>query len=158
MRAAAEREARRRGAGRVGTGDVERVVATDTAGVEWAPEALERVAAAPDFIRGGIKKAAEFSARREGLERIGGADLTRFRNRAMMRAVRRLKGFGMKELDFDAWGIARKRVPRLRDNAQAERRFAAIRDYVESRRTADGGGLGVIDHDLLARMKAELKR
>ncbi len=156
MRTAAEREARRRGAEAVAPADVERVLATATAGVDWAPEALERVAAAPDFIRGGIKKAAEFAARREGLTCIGDADLTRFRNHAMLRAVRRMKGFGMTELDFSAWEIARERVPRLKRNIQAEKRFTAIRDYVERRR--GDGGLGVIDRELLARMKAELKR
>uniref|UniRef100_UPI003AF839EC hypothetical protein n=1 Tax=Thiolapillus sp. TaxID=2017437 RepID=UPI003AF839EC len=40
------------------------------------------------------KKAAEFNARREGIETIMPEDLTRFRNRAMMKAVRRMKGFG----------------------------------------------------------------
>ena len=60
--------------------------------------------------------------------------------------------FGFRELTFDVFVIARERVPRLRDNPQAERRFAAIRDHVESK-----GGLGVIDADLLARMKRFLR-
>ncbi|HHH39219.1 MAG TPA: radical SAM protein [Sedimenticola sp.] len=154
---AAEREARRRGAERVATRDVEQAVVTRTAGVTWEPEALARVEAAPEFIRGGIKKAAEAAARREDLRVIRSDDLTRFRNRAMLRAVRRMKGFGMRELAFDAWGIARERVPRLRDNPQAERRFAEIRGYVEARRAADGSGLGVLDQALLAQMKTALK-
>jgi len=158
MRAAAEREARRRAADAVSAADVERVVATDTAGVTWEPDALERVAAAPDFICGGIKKAAEFNARREGLARIGSDDLTRFRNRAMLLAVRRMKGFGLTELNFDVYQIASTRVPRLQQNPQAEKRFAEIRDYVESRRAADGSGLGLLDRELLDRMKAELKK
>ncbi|MCP4424303.1 MAG: pyrroloquinoline quinone biosynthesis protein PqqE, partial [Chloroflexi bacterium] len=103
------------------------------------------------------KKAAEFNARREGISIITDEDLTRFRNRAMMRAVRRMKSFGMRELDFSAFEIARERVPRLKDNIQAAKRFAAIQNYVESNRDADGGGLGLMDRDLIEQMKAELK-
>ena len=158
MEAAAEREARRRGADVVAARDVEKVVETGTAGVEWDPDALARVQSAPDFNRAGIKKAAEFNARREGLERITSEDLTRYRNRALMRAVRRMKGFGMNSLDFSAWEIAKERVPRLKDNEQAAKRFAAIRDYVESNQAPDGGGLGLMDRELMEKMKAEMKK
>jgi hypothetical protein len=75
-----------------------------------------------------------------------------------MRAVRRRKGFGMRELGFSAFEIARERVPRLKDNVQAAKRFAAIQDYVESHQDADGGGLGLMDRGLIEQMKAELKR
>jgi hypothetical protein len=68
-----------------------------------------------------------------------------------------MKAFGMRELEFDAFEIARERVPRLRDNVQAAQRFSAIQDYVESHRDADGGGLGVMDRGLIEKMKAELK-
>jgi len=128
------------------------------AGVEWEPDALARVESAPDFIRAGIKKAAEFAARREGIARINSEHLTRFRNRAMMKAVRRMKGFGMNELNFDAYEIAKERVPRLQENQQAEKRFNEIRNYVESKQSPDGGGLGLLDRELLERMKAELKK
>ena len=158
MEAAAEREAKRRDSIVVTESDVAVIIATDMAGVEWDEEALHRVNSAPDFVRGGIKKAAEFGARREGLKRITTEDLTRFRNRAMMRAVRRMKGFGMSELDFDAFAIAKERVPRLKQNEQAVKRFQAIRDYVESKRAPDGSGLGVIDQNLLEQMRAELRR
>ncbi len=159
MEAAAEREAKRRArTATVSAADVSSVFTTHTAAVEWEPEVLRRVESAPEFVRAGIKKAAEFNARREGIAIISDEDLTRFRNRAMMRAVRRIKGFGMQELDFSAFEIARKRVPRLKDNVQADRRFAAIQDYVESHRDDDGGGLGVMDRDLIEKMKAELKR
>ncbi len=157
LRAAAEREAKRRDAIVVAARDVHKVFTTHTAGVEWDGEALRRVESAPEFIRAGIKKAAEFNARREGLQRITSADLTRFRNRAMLRAVRRMKGFGLSELDFDAFDIARHRVPRLKDNEQAAQRFSAIRDYVESRQDPGGGGLGLLDRDLIEQMKQELK-
>ncbi len=157
LEAAAERETRRRNAQRVTTADIQAVLATDLAGVEWEPQALERVESAPDFIRAGIKKAAEFNARREGLEKITSKDLTRFRNRAMLRAVKRLKSFGMQELSFDAYSIAQERVPRLQQNKQADTRFADIRSYVESRSSHDGKGLGLLDRSLLEQMKAELK-
>jgi radical SAM protein with 4Fe4S-binding SPASM domain len=158
LEAAAEREARRRSSTTVSIYDVESVITTSLTAIEWEPEAQRRVESAPDFVRAGIKKAAEFGARREGLERITSGDLTRFRNRAMMRAVRRMKGFGMQELSFDGYELARQRVPRLKENTQAERRFAEIRHYVESKAADDGSGLGLLDRDLLERMKAELKR
>ncbi len=158
MEAAAEREAKRRNASVVCVEDVQSIIDTQLAGVEWDADALARVESAPDFVRAGIKKAAEFGARREGLERITSGDLTRFRNRAMMKAVRRMKGFGMKELNFDAFAIAKQRVPRLKENEQAKRRFSEIRNYVESRQNPDGGGLGLLDSELLEKMKAELKR
>ncbi len=159
MEAAAEREAKRRSRRNpiVSADDVNSVFTTHTAGVEWEPEVLCRVESAPEFVRAGIKKAAEFNARREGISVITDEDLTRFRNRAMMRAVRRMKSFGMRELDFSAFEIARERVPRLKDNIQADKRFAAIQNYVESNRDADGGGLGLMDRDLIEQMKAELK-
>ncbi len=138
--------------------DVQKVIETSLAGVEWSADALARVQSAPDFVRAGIKKAAEFGARREGIETITTTDLTRFRNRAMMKAVRRMKGFGMKELNFDAFGIAKERVPRLQENDQAEKRFSEIQHYVESKQDPEGGGLGLLDRELLEKMKAELKK
>ncbi len=156
MQQAAEREAKRRKASAVDLQDVRSVLDTDLAGVSWSDEALDRVRCAPEFIRGGIKKAAEFNARREGLPEIRSEDLTRFRNHAMMKAVRRMKGFGMKELNFDAFQVARERVPRLRENTQAATRFSEIQGYVESHQAADGSGLGTLDRSLIDKMKAEL--
>jgi radical SAM protein with 4Fe4S-binding SPASM domain len=149
----AERVAKQRQSTTVEQEDVEAAIRPLSGGVEWDPEALARVASAPDFIRAGIKKAAEFNARREGLERITSKDLTRFRNRAMMRAVCRMKGFGMQELSFDAYDIARTRVPRLKENREADKRFDAIRRFVESRENP-GELLG---QELLERMKEELR-
>jgi len=137
----------------VARADVEAAIAQLTGGVEWEEDALARVLSAPDFIRAGIKKAAEFNARKEGLERITSGDLTRFRNSAMMRAVQRMKGFGMQELSFDAYAIARDRVPRLKDNPEADRRFDAIKNFVAAREHP-GDLLG---QDLLEKMKAQLK-
>lgn len=152
MEEAAERSARAARRSRVEEADVQQAFATEGAGVEWTPEARGRVESAPEFVRAGIKKAAEAAARREGLTRIQPEDLTRFRNRAMMRAVKRMRSFGFRELTFEVFDTARQRVPRLRENPQAERRFAAIRRHVEGR-----GGLGVIDGQLLARMRRFLR-
>jgi len=153
LESAAENFTKQRRAATVERADVEAAIAQLTGGVEWDEEALKRVLSAPDFIRAGIKKAAEFNARKEGLERITSGDLTRFRNSAMMRAVQRMKGFGMRELSFDAYAIARDRVPRLKDNPEADRRFDAIKNFVAAREHP-GDLLG---QDLLEKMKTQLK-
>ncbi len=133
--------------------DVLQAMEVFTGGVEWSEEAARRVASAPDFVRAGIKKAAEFNARREELEVINPDDLTRFRNRAMMRAVQRMKGFGMTELSFDAFDIAKTRVPRLKENPEAVKRFNTIREFVDAREHP-GDLLG---QELLGQMKEKLK-
>lgn len=153
LESAAESFTRKRRAATVERADAEAAIAQLTGGVEWDEDALARVLSAPDFNRAGIKKAAEFNARREGLARITSSDLTRFRNKAMMRAVQRMKGFGMQELSFDAYEIARDRVPRLKDNPEADKRFDTIRSFVAARENP-GDLLG---QDLLEKMKAQLK-
>ncbi len=149
---ATENFTKKRRATSVEQADIEKAIAQLTGGVEWNEDALARVLSAPDFNRAGIKKAAEFNARKEGLERITSEDLTRFRNHAMMRAVQRMKGFGMDELSFDAYDIARERVPRLKDNVEADKRFNTIRSFVAARENP-GDLLG---QDLLEQMKAKL--
>ncbi|MDD5395460.1 MAG: radical SAM protein [Thiothrix sp.] len=153
LESATEHFAKKRRATIVERADVEQAIAQLTGGVEWDEDALARVLSAPDFNRAGIKKAAEFNARKEGLARITSSDLTRFRNNAMMRAVQRMKGFGMQELSFDAYEIARDRVPRLKDNPEADKRFDTIRSFVAARENP-GDLLG---QDLLEKMKAQLK-
>ena len=152
MEEATERLAKGLQRKRVEATDVRSAFDTDGAGVEWSPEALERVRGAPEFVRAGIKKAAEAGARREGIARIEPDHLTRFRNRAMLRAVKRMRSFGFRELTFDVFDTAIERVPRLRENPQARRRFEAIRDHVEGK-----GGLGVIDSSLIERMRRFLR-
>lgn len=152
LESAVEQFAKKRRAATVERADVEAAIAQLTGGVEWDEDALARVLSAPDFIRAGIKKAAEFNARKEGLARIASADLTRFRNSAMMRAVQRMKGFGMQELNFDAYAIARDCVPRLKDNPEADKRFETIKNFVAAREHP-GDLLG---QDLLEKMKAQL--
>ncbi|OGS81549.1 MAG: pyrroloquinoline quinone biosynthesis protein PqqE [Gallionellales bacterium GWA2_55_18] len=153
LESAAENLTRKRRAATVKQTDVEQAIAQLTGGVAWDEDALARVLSAPDFIRAGIKKAAEFNARKEGLERITSGDLTRFRNHAMMRAVQRMKGFGIQELSFDAYAVARDRVPRLKENPEADKRFDTIRSFVVAREHP-GDLLG---QDLLEKMKAQLK-
>ncbi len=153
MEGAAEQHARKRRVTTVEFQDVEAAIKPITGGVTWSDEAQKRLSQAPDFIRAGIKKAAEFNARREDLSCISSSDLTRFRNRAMMRAVKRMKGFGLKELNFDAYAIAREKVPRLKNNSEADKRFATIQSFVEKRENP-GELLG---QSLLNQMKAELK-
>jgi radical SAM protein with 4Fe4S-binding SPASM domain len=153
LESTAENFARKRRSTTVERADAEEAIAQLTGGVEWDEDALARVLSAPDFNRAGIKKAAEFNARKEGIKRITSSDLTRYRNNAMMRAVQRMKGFGMQELSFDAYEIARERVPRLKDNPEADKRFDTIRSFVAARENP-GDLLG---QDLLEKMKAQLK-
>jgi len=122
--------------------------------VPWAKVARARLNDAPDFVRSGIKKAAERRARREGLADITSEDLTRFRNESMMKAVKRMKAFGFNELTFDdVFETASSRVKRLKNNPQAARRFADIREHVEGK----DGGVGLLDHEMVQKMKNYLK-
>ena len=50
------------------------------------------------------------------------------------------------------WSRPISSSPRLEDNSQAEKRFAAVREHVEGK-----GGLGVMDKGLLERMKRHLE-
>ncbi len=153
LEAEAERLTKKRRANSVTSQDVLQAMAVFTGGVKWSEEAAKRASKAPDFVRAGIKKAAELNARREKLAVISSSDLTRFRNRAMMRAVQRMKGFGMTELNFDAFDIAKTRVPRLKENPEAVKRFNTIREFVDAREQP-GDLLG---QELLEQMKETLK-
>jgi len=122
--------------------------------VPWSPEARARLNDAPDFVRSGIKKAAERRARREGLVEISSEALTRFRNAAMLKAVKRMRAFGFRELTFDdVFETASSRVKRLKDNPQAAQRFAEIRQHVES----NEDGVGLMGHQFVQKMKDILK-
>jgi len=126
---------------------------TPHAAVPWSAEARSRLDNAPDFVRSGIKKAAERRARREGLAEIGSDDLTRFRNESMMKAVKRMKAFGFRELTFDAFKVAATKVKRLKGNPQAEKRFAEIRKHVEGK----PDGVGLLDRQMVENMKKYLR-
>ena len=123
--------------------------------VRWGEEAWRRLQTSPDFVRSGIKKAAERRARKEGMREITSDMLTRFRNQAMMKAVMRIRKLGFNELTFDAFDAAKKRVKRLQGNDQADKRLDEIRDFMTTKRTAPSGD--VLGEDLMARFRKYLK-
>lgn len=119
--------------------------------VEWSEEALRRLEKAPDFVRNGIRKAAEKRARGIGAKLITSEMLTSFRNDAMMKAVKRIKRFGHKELTFDAFDTAVKNMKKLQTPV-ARKRLSDIREYVTKK-----GKIGLIDKGILDKMKGYLK-
>ncbi|HLF86990.1 MAG TPA: PCP reductase family protein [Nitrospiria bacterium] len=119
--------------------------------VEWSEEALRRLEKAPDFVRNGIRKAAEKRTRGIGAKIITSEMLTSFRNDAMMKAVKRIKRFGHKELTFDAFDTAIKNMKKLQTPV-ARKRLSDIREYVTKK-----GKIGLIDKGILDRMKGYLK-
>ena len=74
--------------------------------IAWTDEAWKRLQTSPDFVRSGIRKAAERRARKLGLKEIDSEHLTGFRNQAMMKAVKRIRSFGYNELTFEAFDTA----------------------------------------------------
>lgn len=118
----------------------------------WTDEAWKRLQTSPDFVRSGIRKAAERRARKMGLKEIDSAHLTKFRNEAMMKAVKRIRSFGYRELTFDAFEDALERVKRLQGNEQAEKRLAEIRAYMKKKPE-----MGVLGEELMERFRKYLK-
>jgi hypothetical protein len=124
--------------------------------VAWTDEAWKRLQTSPDFVRSGIRKAAERRARKLGLKEIDSDHLTGFRNQAMMKAVKRIRSFGYNELTFDAFDTALERTKRLQGNEQAEKRLQEIRGHFadpESKKP-EGGTLGA---ELMDRFRRYLK-
>jgi Proto-chlorophyllide reductase 57 kD subunit len=122
--------------------------------VKWSEEAWRRLQTSPDFVRSGIKKAAERRARKEGTAEISSAMLTRYRNQAMMKAVMRIRKLGFNELTFDAFDAAKDKVKRLKGNDQADKRLDEIRDYMTRRPEKPGEVLG---DELMSRFRKYLK-
>ncbi len=120
--------------------------------VTWSEEAHKRLMTSPDFVRSGIKKAAERRARKMGLTTIGSEHLTGFRNEAMMKAMKRLRSFGYDEMTFDGFEDAKEKINRLKDNPEASKRLEDIKSYMEKK-----GDIGLIDEEMLDRMKDYLK-
>ncbi len=120
--------------------------------VTWTDDAWKRLLTSPDFVRSGIRKAAERRARKMGLSVIDSEHLTTFRNEAMMKAVKRIRSFGYQELTFDAFGDAMKKVKRLKGNEQAEHRLDEIRDYMKTK-----PDVGVLGEELMGRFRNYLK-
>jgi hypothetical protein len=124
--------------------------------VAWTDEAWKRLQTAPDFVRSGIRKAAERRARKLGLSEIDSDHLTTFRNQAMMKAVKRIRSFGYNELTFDAFETALQKTKRLQGNDQAEKRLQEIRSHFAdpSTKKPEGGTLGA---ELMDRFRTYLK-
>ncbi len=124
--------------------------------VAWTDEAWKRLQTSPDFVRSGIRKAAERRARKLGLSEIDSGHLTTFRNQAMMKAVKRIRSFGYNELTFDAFDTALEKTKRLQGNEQAEKRLQEIRGHFADPDTKkpDGGTLGA---ELMGRFRRYLK-
>ncbi len=120
--------------------------------VAWSDDAWKRLHTSPEFVRSGIRKAAERRARKLGLEEIDSEYLTQFRNEAMMKAVKRIRSFGYKELTFDAFNDAMEKVKRLKGNEQASQRLTEIREYMKEKPE-----VGVLGEDLMNRFRKYLK-
>jgi Proto-chlorophyllide reductase 57 kD subunit. len=124
--------------------------------VVWSDEAWKRLLTSPDFVRSGIRKAAERRARKLGLTEIDSEHLTKFRNEAMMKAVKRIRSFGYNDLTFDAFETALEKTKRLQGNEQAEKRLDEIRQHFKDPATQkpEGGTLGA---ELMGRFRKYLK-
>jgi proto-chlorophyllide reductase subunit len=124
--------------------------------IGWTDEAWKRLQTSPDFVRSGIRKAAERRARKMGLKEIDSAHLTTFRNEAMMKAVKRIRSFGYRELTFDAFETALQKTRRLQGNEQAGKRLEEIRQHFKNPETQkpEGGTLGA---ELMDRFRRYLK-
>ncbi|MBI3804665.1 MAG: hypothetical protein HY282_12985 [Nitrospirae bacterium] len=120
--------------------------------VTWTNEAHKRLMTSPDFVRSGIKKAAERRARKMGMTSITSELLTKFRNEAMMKAMKRLRAFGYDEMTFDGFNDAKEKIRRLKDNPEAAKRLDDIKEYMGKR-----GKVGLIDEEMLQKMKDYLK-
>jgi len=123
--------------------------------ITWSDEAWKRLLTSPDFVRSGIRKAAERRARKLGLQEIDSEHLTLFRNEAMMKAVKRIRAFGYQELTFDAFETALQKTKRLQGNEQAEKRLQEIRQHFKDPHSKpEGGTLGA---ELMGRFRRYLK-
>jgi hypothetical protein len=129
-----------------------RIWETPQSDVRWSEEAWARLQTSPDFVRSGIKKAAERRARKAGAPVITSDLLTKFRNEAMMKAVMRIRKLGYTELTFDAFDKAKQEVRRLQGNEQAESRLEEIRAYMEKK-----PHVGVLGEELMTRFRKFLK-
>jgi hypothetical protein len=156
LRREVEAEVRRAGLDRVTAAGVDRAwQAPPETPVRWAPEAWARLQTAPDFVREGIRKAAERRARRMGVTEISSPLLTRFRNQAMMKAVKRIRELGFTELTFDAFDAAKAEIRTVSLNPEAQARLDRIRQYFATERPGAPGDL--LGPDLMGRFRAHLR-
>ena len=152
LKADAEDLARSQGVSEMTEEALTRVWETPQSDVRWSEEAWARLQTSPDFVRSGIKKAAERRARKAGATVITSDLLTKFRNEAMMKAVMRIRKLGYTELTFDAFDKAKQEVKRLQGNEQAESRLEEIRAYMEKK-----PHVGVLGAELMTRFRKYLK-
>jgi hypothetical protein len=152
----AEDLARQRGVNRIDEATLRDLWESPLRRVAWTDEAWKRLQSSPDFVRSGIRKAAERRARKLGLPEIDSAHLTLFRNQAMMKAVKRIRSFGYRELTFDAFETALQRTKRLQGNDQAQKRLQEIRNHFAdpSTKKPEGDTLGA---ELMDRFRKYLK-
>jgi hypothetical protein len=148
--------AREKGIMRIDEGALTRIWEAPQDRIAWTDEAWKRLQTSPDFVRSGIRKAAERRARKMGLKEIDSDHLTMFRNEAMMKAVKRIRSFGYRELTFDAFDTALQKTRRLQGNEQAEKRLEEIRQHFKGPETKkpEGGTLGA---ELMERFRKYLK-
>ncbi|HET9963630.1 MAG TPA: PCP reductase family protein [Nitrospiraceae bacterium] len=151
-----EEAAREKGLARIDETNAQALWEAPQERVAWSDEAWKRLQTSPDFVRSGIRKAAERRARKLGLKEIDSDHLTTFRNQAMMKAVKRIRSFGYNELTFDAFDTALHKTKRLQGNDQAEMRLKEIRAHFADPDTKkpEGGTLGA---DLMDRFRKFLK-
>ncbi|MGA6827758.1 PCP reductase family protein [Nitrospira sp. NS4] len=151
-----EEAAREKGFTRIDEENVRQLWDAPQQRVAWSDEAWKRLQTSPDFVRSGIRKAAERRARKLGLAEIDSDHLTTFRNQAMMKAVKRIRSFGYNELTFDAFDTALTKTKRLQGNDQAEKRLQEIRGHFADPnvKKPEGGTLGA---DLMDRFRKYLK-
>lgn len=148
----AEDLARERGITRIDLAAATEIWDAPKSDITWSVEAKKRLMTSPDFVRSGIKKAAERRARKMGVTEVTSELLTKFRNEAMMKAMKRLRTYGYDEMTFDAFEDAKEKTRRLKDNPEAEKRLDDIKSYMENK-----GKVGLIDEEMLDRMKDYLK-
>jgi len=148
--------AREKGIAQIDEQVLERLWEAPQERIAWTDEAWKRLQTSPDFVRSGIRKAAERRARKLGLKEIDSEHLTAFRNQAMMKAVKRIRSFGYNELTFDAFDTALEKTRRLQGNEQAEKRLQEIRGHFVDPDTKkpEGGTLGA---ELMDRFRKYLK-
>ncbi len=99
-------------------------------GIEWSPEAWERVKHAPEFVRPGIKKLMVQRALKRGYKHITSDFLTEIRNESMMLVSKRVKQFGFEELSMGAFEEAKKKMaesPRKVEVIEEIEDFLALR-------------------------------
>jgi hypothetical protein len=152
----AEDLAREQGLTEISEGTLKALWDAPKSAITWTDDAWKRLLTSPDFVRSGIRKAAERRARKLGLNEIDSEHLTTFRNEAMMKAVKRIRAFGYNELTFDAFDSALQNTKRLQGNEQAEKRLEEIRQHFKDPATQkpEGGTLGA---ELMGRFRRYLK-